>query len=155
MKYLKTYEFFDFLRKRLSKEYKTAISEKGIEQYILDECYDILLELSDKGYHVEVNDETKKLGISLDPDIEPGDIYILVSTKEEKLEDDFFKKKLYDKYYYLYDNEIEPVINRVKEYLSEKGFVPTTKKPPRFISHQSLVYRFYFKNKITASAVAR
>lgn len=147
MKYLKTYEFFDFFKK---KE-QGGNNNQTIDQDILDECYDILLELKDKGYDIDVKE--------LQPGDVNGDIYIILSTKPEKFNregESVSKEELYDQYYTLYENEIVPVMDIVEEYLSEKGFVPTTNEPPkRFISRMTLAYRFYFKNKITASAVAR
>ena len=135
-----------------------------IDKNIINECQDILLDLSDIGYSVEINDITKRYQQVTTQNQET--LEIIVITRPEKFDWDKWKdsvsheelimvkrEKLRERFYSLYEDEVKPVIETVKRYLTSQGYNMTIESTPEeyleksFFSmkNKMFTYRFYFQ----------
>lgn len=135
-----------------------------IDKNIINECQDMLLELSDIGYSVEINDITKRYQQVTTQNQET--LEIIVITRPEKFDWDKWKdsvsdeelimvkrEKLKEHFYSLYEDDVKPVIETVKRYLASQGYNMTIETTPEeyleksFFSmkNKMFTYRFYFQ----------
>lgn len=146
-------------------KYLKSFNESNIIDIdIINECQDILLELSDIGYSVEINDITSRFRQVTRHNQET--LEIIVTTRPEKFDWDKWKDsvsqeeliivkrdKLREHFYSLYEDDIEPVIETVKRYLASQGYNMTIETTPEeyleksffSIHNKMFTYRFYFQ----------
>lgn len=148
------------------KYLKSFNESKIINKDIINECQDILLELSDIGYSIEINDITNRYQQVTNHDQET--LEIIVTTRPEKFDWDKWKdsvsheklimikrEKLRECFYSLYEDEVEPVIETVKRYLASKGYnMPIETTPEEYLEksffsmhNKMFIYRFYFQKR--------
>jgi len=141
MKYLKTYKIFE-----------------SNQSDMINDINDILLNLSDIGYNTSVED--------LSSWYTKETLEIIVTTRPEKFDWDKWKdsvsdeelimvkrEKLRERFYSLYEDEVKPVIETVKRYLTSQGYNMTIEATPEeyleksFFSmkNKMFTYRFYFQ----------
>ena len=146
-------------------KYLKSFNESNvIDKDIINECQDILLELSDIGYSVEINDITSRYQQVTRQNQET--LEIIVITRPENFDWDKWKdsvsheelimvkrKKLKEHFYSLYEDDVKPVIETLKRYLSSKGYNMIIEASPEeyleksfFSMHNKMfTYRFYFQ----------
>lgn len=151
-------------------KYLKSFNESNvINKDIISECQDILLELSDIGYSIEINDITSRFREVTRHNQET--LEIIVTTRPEKFDWDKWKdsvsdeelimvkrEKLRECFYSLYEDEVEPVIKTVKRYLASKGYnIPIETTPEEYLKkaffkstrhNKMFIYRFYFSKVI-------
>jgi virulence-associated protein VapD len=109
MKHLKTFEglFSIFKRKKEGEKESHPLSRPKFDRDILKNCKDMILELEDMDYDVQVTSTNNKLYIRCVKKIRPekrSTLYRLM-VKED-----------------VYEKEVKPVFGDISRYLEEEGF---------------------------------
>lgn len=119
MRYLKTYEFFNFFKRKKKKEDEVSM------ETIIHVCEDILLELEDMGYETRVTIDpiTFKASTSSIEFLIICDAKLPYFPTEVEADLDYYTKKaLYEtEFQNIWYKDIKPVYDRIKEYLNKHG----------------------------------
>jgi hypothetical protein len=109
MKHLKTFEglFSIFKRKKSDEQESHPFNRPKFDRDIVKNCEDLLLELEDMGYDVQVTPTNKKLYILCVKKINPDTLSNLIKLRVKEN---------------IYDSEVKLAFEEISEYLEDEGF---------------------------------